>query len=158
MNKNLKSFIKEALVFVFGGLGIGILANNFLVCKVEVDGISMNPTYYTGGVLLVNRLATPERYNIITFKRGSSNRYIKRVVGVPGDIVRVEGERVYVNSNIVEGVETATSDSEDASIYMLLDGEYFVMGDNRDNSIDSRKFGLVSKKDIIGVKMLDIRR
>ncbi|MGV3076338.1 signal peptidase I [Clostridium baratii] len=156
-----RSGFRRAIYSILCGLGAGIIISNFLVCKVTVEGVSMNPTYQSGDTLFINRLAKPERGDIITFSRNDKN-YIKRVIGLPGDNVSIRDSKVYINGDVIEEgyINEKTFDGgllED-NICRLSEGEYFVMGDNRNYSIDSRKFGVVYEDEILGIKLIDLDR
>jgi signal peptidase I len=125
-----------------------------------VDGRSMQPTFEDSERLIVSRvnylLTTPDRGDIIVFnsvdKFDPDVMLIKRVIGLPGDHVQIMNRRVYVNGipidepYILEECNSRCSDNE----WFLGDGEYFVMGDNRNNSSDSRRFGTVPIGHIVG--------
>lgn len=152
---------KRVVYSILCGLGAGIIISNFLVCKVTVEGVSMNPTYHSGDTLFINRLANPERGDIVTFSRNDKN-YIKRVIGLPGDTVSIRDSKVYINGEALEEgyINEKTFDGgllED-NFCRLSDGEYFVMGDNRNYSVDSRKFGVVYEDEILGIKLMDLDR
>lgn len=160
MVKKNKGF-KRAIYSILCGLGAGIIISNFLVCKVTVEGVSMNPTYHSGDTLFINRLAKPERGDVITFSRNGKN-YIKRVIGLAGDTVSISDSKVYINGEVLEEgyINEKTFDGGllENSVCKLSEGEYFVMGDNRNYSLDSRKFGVVYEDEILGIKLVDLDR
>jgi signal peptidase I len=124
----------------------------------EIRGPSMLPTYHTGQRLFVTRyfFHDPKRGDVVVFHppSPSSDDYIKRVVGVPGDRVQVRGSRVFVNGELVaepylaDGVQTACSGRW--CDVVLGPDQYYVMGDNRPNSSDSRLWGPVDEGQIVG--------
>lgn len=146
--------MSNVIKFVLLGVTLGAVANLF-VCKVNVVGVSMQPSYFTGDSLLVSRVSLPNRGDIVTFTK-KNNSYIKRVIGIPGDTVIVCNSNVYVNGNKV--VEDYIKDKVFGGNckYILNKGEYFVMGDNRNYSKDSRDFGVVYKAEILGTKIIDL--
>jgi signal peptidase I len=135
------------------------LAINALSARVRVENVSMRPTLEPGQFLLVNRvsykLGRPHIGDIIVFHAPgvSDQDYIKRVIGLPGDEVRIENGIIYVNEHplyepyISEQVNYIGS-------WTVPEGEYFVLGDNRNNSSDSHLWGFVPEEDIVGRALL----
>lgn len=129
--------------------------------RYVVDGASMAPNFATGQVLIVSRvhylLSDPQRGDIVVFhppgRPTSESPYIKRVIGMPGDTVEIRDQLVYVNGEQLDEPyinEPCGSSCRD-NIWQLGANEYFVMGDNRNHSSDSRGFRTpVTRKDIIG--------
>ena len=136
---------------------IFLLARVF-VQNYQVDGPSMTPTLLNSQYILVNKadyyLHTPQRGDVIVFRypRDPSRDFVKRVIGIPGDTVRI------TNSGIVsvDGVRLSEPYTNDLTNYYgpeswtLKTGQYFVLGDNRGDSSDSRDWGPVPRTDIIG--------
>ena len=141
---------------------IGCMLAWFFGFTLTNVGQSMEPVIYIGDRVLVNRLIyefkTPDYGDLIVFKpNGNENAHyhIKRVVGKPGDTVTIESGRVFINGEVL--VEEVQTDSmEDAGLaeegVTLGEDQYFVLGDNRNNSEDSRSadIGNVNQKDILG--------
>ena len=136
----------------------------FLIQPFYVKGASMEPNFYDNQYLIIDeisyRFREPARGEIIVFRypKDESQFFIKRVIGLPGDIVTVTGGKVYIQAK-----NAAASRVLDESSYLpagllttgeetvtLNAGEYFVLGDNRSASLDSRFFGIVPQKDIVG--------
>ena len=119
-----------------------------------VDGHSMDNTLYDGERLILNPSATPQFGDIIVFEYNGTY-LIKRVIGVPGDTVTVVKGTLYVNNiKYAEpylSPENVEKFNETSFVVKVGDGEYFVMGDNRDNSNDGRRFGCVPADAILGV-------
>ena len=150
----------------------------FALEPFEVASESMLPTLEAGDRLFVNKLAAPKRGDIVVFEH-AGERYVKRVVGLPGERIDVRGERVLVNGVAADEWRTGTlrldasgralaggrerlgaiehallGDPEGErpdSAAVIPDGHYFLLGDNRDHSSDSRDFGAISRGDIVGV-------
>lgn len=133
----------------------------FVAQSFVVKGQSMEPTYHEGERMLVNkfiyRFTEPERGDVIVFKpQGSPHeRYIKRVIGLPGDVITIEGEQVKVNGAPIDEPYTAIPIEEDFGTYTVPDKHVFVLGDNRYRhaSSDSRytnPVGYVDYKSISG--------
>jgi signal peptidase I len=146
---------------VFAGLEISIKS-------FEVFDISMQPTYKEGDFIIVNRLAylndMPKRGDVValyapgtvcnsTFDRfinPDSAQYIKRVVALPGDTVKIDNEKVIINGVAI--TEPYISEPPDYTLpeQTIPDGQYFVLGDNRNNSYDSHRGWLAAPEDITG--------
>ncbi|MBL1223571.1 signal peptidase I [Enterococcus sp. BWR-S5] len=157
----LPVIIMAAIVFIF----------IFKTSPHMVDGDSMNPTLIDGDKVIVTRTKKPERYDIITFDPpvDSDFQYVKRVIGMPGDAVWVNGSDLFINEGgkVPENIEEASANElPDGTIKVTLSSKaleqmgniekipddcYFVLGDNRNNSTDSRDFGLVGSSSIEGV-------
>lgn len=137
-----------------------ILILTFVVSFAVTKGDSMNDTLKNNDLLLLEKVTNTlnldyDRFDIVVIKSGDSNEpyYIKRVIGLPGETVRIENDLIYINGKVVEenyGKEPIQDPGIAASEITLGDNEYFVMGDNRNNSYDSRFFGPVKQENIIG--------
>lgn len=148
----------DVLWTVLIGLIIGVFVMSFIACRVKVEGVSMEPTYHDGDSLLIYKLGTPDKGDIITFKNEGRN-LIKRVIATPGDSVKIENSKVIVNGNVIK--EDYIKEDDFGSGFaenekVLAEDEYFVLGDNRNNSIDSRVFGVIKEDSIMGVKLVDL--
>jgi signal peptidase I len=128
---------------------------NSLTTRIRVQSVSMQPTLFEPDLVLVNRLAyklgQPQREDVIIFNPPvkSDEPYIKRVIGLPGDIVRVANGVVYVNDNPLKETYIAAPPNYNGS-WTVPDGHIFVLGDNRNNSSDSHQWGMVPLASIIG--------
>ncbi len=134
----------------------------FLFMPVRVDGDSMNPALNDKDILLVNRFQykkeSPERFDMVVFnyKYDNSTRYVKRVIGLPGETVEIKENKIYIDSEELKEYYGIYDDNirylEDYPAYTLAEDEYFVLGDNREHSVDSRSgdVGPVSESMIIG--------
>ncbi len=135
------------------------LAINALSARVRVENVSMKPTLEEGEFLLVNRVAytfgQPSIGDIIVFHApGASDMdYIKRVIGLPGDQVRITDGIVYVNNQPLYEPYIAESPRYTGT-WDVPQNEYFVLGDNRNNSSDSHMWGFVPHEDIVGRALL----
>lgn len=135
------------------------LAINALSARVRVENVSMKPTLEPGEFLLVNRVAyklgEPQIGDIVVFHAPgvSDEDYIKRVIGLPGDVVRIADGVVYVNEQPL--YEPYIADTPNyAGTWTVPEEEYFVLGDNRNNSSDSHLWGYVPADDIVGRAIL----
>lgn len=141
---------------------IAFVVRTFVVTSFEVSGMSMEPTAQNGERFVVNKLSyqfgEPDRFDLIVFDATEDDRYIKRVIGLPGDTIRYEDDQLYVNDEQVEEpfLEEVRSNYDgqytiDYQIEETVPEDHvFVMGDNRQNSLDSRRIGPVHEDDIIG--------
>lgn len=133
------------------------LAINAISERIRVESISMQPTLYPGDYVIVNKLAyrfkgTPNRGDVIVFRYPPNPEaipYIKRVIGLPGDQIHIADGKVYVNGQaVVEPYLVVTTNR--GGDWTVPAGQIFVMGDNRNNSSDSRSWGFVPLENIIG--------
>lgn len=109
----------------------------------------MNPTLKNGDILLLNKISNINRFDIVVIKY--NNKFIiKRVVGMPNDTLKIINGDVYVNNNLLK-FENIIKDICNYDEIILKDDQYFILGDNRINSFDSRNIGVISKSNIIGV-------
>jgi len=146
----LREIVETALLTL-----IVFLILNTLTGRFQVRGSSMEPTLEDGQYLVVSKLTywleTPERGDIMVFHppNGQSEDYIKRIVGLPGEQVRIEGGEV-----LVDGVPLnepyVVSEGVYSGLWRLGSDEYFVLGDNRSNSSDSHTWGTLPEENIVG--------
>jgi len=136
------------------------LAINFLSARVYVEGWSMVPTFNDGDFLIVNRVAYDwgeyERGDVIVFPYPGNPEedYIKRVIGLPGDTVQIQDGEVFVNGVPINEPYIAEPPINDFSLMTVPDGTVFVMGDNRNDSSDSRSWGPLDMDVVIGKAIL----
>jgi signal peptidase I len=152
-------FIQTLVVFA----AIGTAIYFFIAQPHKVSGSSMVPNFHNGDYIITDKvtykIGDPQHGDIIVFKnpRDESQDFIKRIIGVPGDTVRVEDGKVYVNGNQIP--EPYLPDQlftenrayfTDGKDIIVEEGKYVVFGDNRPNSSDSREWGFITKAEIIG--------
>lgn len=146
--KLLKEICSYAALIV-----IVFLVRLFIITPVSVQGKSMYPTLHDKEILLLKKYdKTIERFDIVVFQYGDS-KLIKRVIGLPGETVEYKDNQLYINGiKMDDVVETKTSDFslEELKVSRIPEDMYFVLGDNRINSSDSRTIGLISIEDIEG--------
>jgi signal peptidase I len=133
------------------------LAINAISERIRVESISMQSTLFPGDYVIVNKLAyrfygDPERGDVIVFRYPPNPEaipYIKRVIGLPGDQIHITDGKVYVNDQLTiePYLDETTNRGGD---WTVPAGQLFVMGDNRNNSSDSRSWGYVPLENIIG--------
>ncbi|MBQ7105100.1 MAG: signal peptidase I [Bacilli bacterium] len=147
--KIVKEYIPYILIIV-----IILLIKSYVFSPIIVNGDSMDSTLKDGDVMILNKYtyytSDIKRFDIVVIKH--EGRYIiKRVIGLPGDKVKIEDNILYINEKAYaeEYLDRNTS-TEDFEISKIEDGYYFVLGDNREVSLDSRSIGLIKKSDIEG--------
>lgn len=169
MLKNFFSYLFELIKVVLISLAIIIPIRYFLIQPFYVKGASMEPNFYDKEYLIIDEISyrfnEPQRGDIIVFKypRNPEEYFIKRIIGLPGEKVQVKEGAVYVFNKehpggakleekyLSEDVKTYALNEETTS---LSSSEYYVLGDNRNSSKDSRSFGPVDKKFITGRVLL----
>jgi signal peptidase I len=139
---------------------IAVIIRFFSFAPIVVDGESMMPTLQDRERLIVNKMtylwSEPKRGDIIVFHATQDKDWIKRVIGLPGDIVEVKNDTLYINNEIVEEPYLDVSKQHTSGILtndfyeVVPEDELFVMGDNRLNSRDSRMIGTIQISDIVG--------
>ncbi len=151
-------------------LAIALVVRAFVIQAFRIPSGSMIPTLLVGDHLLVNkvvyRFGDPKRLDVVVFKfpLDPKKDYIKRVIGVPGDTVEVRDKVVYVNKHLLKEPYIQHTDPrvlprelqprDNFGPVTVPSGHYFVMGDNRDSSYDSRFWGFVSRKAFIGKALI----
>jgi len=166
MNNFLKDFISFIKTFILA-LAIVIPIRYFLFQPFVVNGASMEPNFKAGEYLLVDEISykfrTPHRGEVVVFKypKDPSYYYIKRVIGLPGETIEIQNNQVKIyNYENPEGMVLKEpyiqGETKDNLKMVLGKDEYFLMGDNREFSSDSRTFGPVEKKYIIGKAWIGI--
>ncbi len=161
----MKNILKEILstsIYLLVVLCAAYLIITYVGQRTQVSGSSMETTLSDGDNLLVDkityRFSEPKRFDIIVFpfQYDTDTYYIKRIIGMPGETVQIDYDgNIYINGSLLEesyGREVIQNPGRAAEPITLGEDEYFVMGDNRNNSSDSRdpSVGNIHRKDIIG--------
>lgn len=163
MNKVMKEMI-STLLYLLAVLCLTWLVIHFVGQRTEVEGASMETTLSDGDNLIVDKISyrfrDPQRFDIIVFpfQYKENTYYIKRIIGLPGETVQIDGQgNIYINGEKLEesyGREIIKPENIGiaAEPVVLGEEEYFVMGDNRNNSTDSRTelVGNIHRDEIIG--------
>lgn len=160
----MKSIIRELLgwlVFIFIVIAASYLVITFVGQRTQVSGSSMEPTLSDGDQLIVDKISyrfqDPQRYDIIVFpyRYEKNTYYIKRIIGLPGETVQIIDGIVYINGQQL-GEHYGNAVMENPGIaedpITLGSDEYFVLGDNRNNSQDSRaaNVGVIHRNELLG--------
>jgi len=142
----LETLILSVLLFV------GI---NAISARIRVDGSSMEPTLHNNQFVIVSRLAykigSPDHGDVVVFHfpRDPQQEYIKRIIGLPGDAIRVSNGNVFVNDQMIDEPYIAAAPRYNGN-WRVAENELFVLGDNRNNSSDSHSWGSVPVENVIG--------
>lgn len=162
---NIRSIIFECIEIALIALLPVLITYHFLARPFIVQGASMEPNFQNGNYLIVDILSSRrgliERGDIIVFRypQDPSLYHIKRVIGLPGDRVSILNRRVFINGDIITEEYIPSYVFTDPISYtdlQLMDDQYFIMGDNRSSSLDSRAWGPLDKDNIIGIVRLRI--
>lgn len=186
----MNNFIKETvniLLSVLVAFILFVFIRTFLFFPFEVVGQSMEPTLLSGDRLILNRLGSVDRFDVVVFPApddpDSGEEYVKRIIGLPGDEIKYVEDNLYINGNLTnehylepskeelqkkleENPEQVnfTQITNDFSLLDISSGDsavvppdtYFVLGDNRQNSKDSRVFGFLNQETVEGTASLRI--
>jgi len=158
-----KSLIHEIFSWGFAiliSVIMGLIVTFALGFSTKVLGVSMKPTLNNGQKVLINRVVynvfPPKRGDVVVFQLHAvqeSNYYIKRIIGVPGDTIQIIDGRIYINNDMyMDGFDKMADPGIAVDPIVLGEKEFFVLGDNRNNSEDSRNsdIGLVNQDMITG--------
>lgn len=141
--------IKEVIPYVVIVVVV-VLIRTFIITPVRVDGDSMKNTLKNGDILLLYKLSSIDRFDIIVLDEEKDNeKIIKRVIGLPGETVAIKKGKIYINDKVIDD-EYAYGQTSDYNKVTLRDDEYFILGDNRLISKDSRYFGPIKDNEIKG--------
>ena len=168
--KKKKSAVKEVvscLVYLILFAAVAFFLIQYVGERTVVSGDSMLPTLQNGDNLIVDKLSyrfrDPKRFEIVVFpfRYQEDTYYIKRIIGLPGETVQIHDGNIYINGKQLKedyGREAIRNPGLASEAVTLGEDEYFVLGDNRNNSADSREpsVGNIQKKDILGRAWLRI--
>lgn len=150
-------FVLSILVCLFTALLLALLITTYVAHHTSVEGSSMEPTIEDGSQLVVEQISyylhEPERFDVIVFPNNQGANYIKRIIGLPEETIQIKDGYVYINDKQLEedyGKEIIEDSGLAVDKITLKKDEYFVLGDNRNGSIDSRRtdIGAVKREQI----------
>lgn len=161
VEKNKNEWLEWIKAIVIALL-IAFLIRTFLFTSYEVQGESMEPNVFDGERFIVNKVGydffEPERFDLVVFHATETDDYIKRVIGLPGDQISYMNDTLYINGVEMEEPFLEGLKGEGQKRYtrdfiieeVVPDQHVFVLGDNRPNSLDSRRLGFIPMEDIVG--------
>ena len=161
---NVKKEILSWILTIAVAVAAALLIRTFLFEPIRVDGESMCDTLQNGEIMLVTKpeylTGDPQRGDVVICKYpGRTENFVKRVMGIPGDVIEIRSNVVYRNGEALDEPYLTPERNDNGfsmAPFTLGEDEYFVMGDNRDNSHDSRNYygagrpAAISRKDIVG--------
>lgn len=146
---NIKKILKDLVPYVIIIIAV-ILVRTFIATPVRVNGSSMYPTLKGKEIMLLNKLGKIDRFDIVVLKIDEEeDNLIKRVIALPGESIEIMDNKIYINGKELED-KYGMGNTYSIDKITLKDDEYFILGDNRVISMDSREFGPVKKEDIKG--------
>lgn len=156
MSEKVKKYLLEAIPLI--GVVIAVLLIKWLVVTpIQVKGNSMSPTLEENDIMILNKISYKihgiKRFDVVVIDNDDS-LLIKRVIGLPGETIKFEDNKLYVNGEFVEQDFLDSSKMTEDFQVKIEEGYYFVMGDNRDISRDSREFGAFPYEKIQGTTSL----
>lgn len=146
---NIKKILKDLLPYVIIIIVV-ILVRTFIATPVRVNGASMYPTLKGKEIMLLNKLGKIDRFDIVVLKiEEEDDNLIKRVIALPGESIEIKDNTIFINDKALSD-KYGLGNTYSIDKITLKDDEYYVLGDNRIISMDSRVFGPIKKKDIKG--------
>lgn len=146
---NIKKILKDLVPYIIIIIAV-ILVRTFIATPVRVNGSSMYPTLKGKEIMLLNKLGKIDRFDIVVLKIDEEeDNLIKRVIALPGESIEIMDNKIYINGKELED-KYGMGNTYSIDKITLKDDEYFILGDNRVISMDSREFGPVKKEDIKG--------
>lgn len=157
--RDIKEFLNDTIKYIITAIVV-IFLIVYVVTFQQVVGPSMSPTLKDQDIVILSkihyRLFKVKRFDIVALKYNDTKYLIKRVIGLPGEKIEYNNNTLYVNGKAIkesflkESVITEDFSTNSLGYKIIPDDMYLVLGDNRENSLDGRKIGLISKKDILG--------
>ena len=143
--KFIRSLIPYIIIIV-----VVVFIRTLIITPVKVNGTSMYPTLEGDEIMLLNKLGAIDRFDIVVLKLdGEQNNLIKRIIGLPGETVEIKNNEIYINDELLDD-PYGTGITYNIDPVTLGEDEYFILGDNRIVSLDSRVFGKIHRSEIKG--------
>ena len=143
--KLLRSLVPYIIIIV-----VVAFIRTFIITPVKVNGNSMYPTLEGNEIMLLNKLADIDRFDIVVVKLdGEDSNLIKRIIGLPGETVEISENQIYIDGELLDD-PYGYGITYNIDPVTLGDDEYFILGDNRIISLDSRSFGKIHRSEIKG--------
>lgn len=168
MMKTVVHFFLDIIETIVVALALFVIIYLFLVQPHQINGNSMYPSFFDGEYLLTDKLSyrfkDPQRGDVIIFHAPAGARcpkelqcdFVKRIIGLSRETIEIKEGKIYINGSLIEESYVQTNDEvinrevKTELQFVLKEDEYFVMGDNRSHSSDSRAWGSVPKENIVG--------
>lgn len=151
-------FFKDMVKYVII-IGVIILIRIYVLTTTEVVGPSMEPNLLDGNILLVDQITAKfndyKRFDVIVFEQ-SPSYLIKRVIGLPGETIEYKDNQLYIDNEVAEVDFKMNGATENFGPVIVPENSYYVLGDNRIDSKDSRAYGSIAKEKIVGKPFLEI--
>ncbi len=158
IKNKISNMIKEFAPFI-AIIVIVLLIKQFIVTPVQVNGASMDPTLANGDIMILNKISYKihgiNRFDIVVI-RANDTLLIKRIIGLPNETVKVEDNKLYINGEEIEQDFLSEDELTNNFETTVKEDCYFVLGDNRNLSLDSRSLGCFKYEDILGTTSLTI--
>jgi signal peptidase I len=166
--KKSSSFIRESITFILLAVFVVLPVRAYVAQPFIVNGASMDPTLHTGQYLIIDeisyRFSPPARGDVVVFRYPDAERkfFIKRIIGLPGETVELAGTEIIIHNDAEPDGFPLTEHyrpsafNHGASTKTLGENEYFMMGDNRGASFDSRAWGPLEKEFIVGRALVSL--
>lgn len=159
--RDVKEFVKDFIKYIIVIIVVLIIFT-YVISIQQVIGKSMEPNFYQNDIVLISKLNYKihdiKRKDVVVFEYNEYKNLIKRVIGLPGDKIEYKNNTLYINDKAYKEdyINTKTDDFslKDLEYNTIPDDMYLVLGDNRENSLDSRNFGLIKKEQVIGKVVL----
>lgn len=163
VDKKMQDGIWDWVKAIILALLLVLIIRFYVFIPLKVEGDSMSPTLAQGNYLLYETFSDIDRFDIIIFSNEDGQTLIKRVIGLPGDSISYSEDQLYLNGEVIEEPFLGTEQQQEMDVFtsdfdlfsltgveIVPEDSYFVLGDNRVRSRDSRIFGFVPQADIAG--------